>query len=120
MARSILSGGGIQSRQYVTSRSGVKVEPEAKAASAAGVAQQGLSTAFKKEPLFEGRGYTPKEMAPTGIANSRFNSAASGPGSGRTIYSSGSQSPTPTARPMPPGRDTLSEYGPDVPGRGRR
>src|SRR5262245_65382913 len=75
MARSILSGGGIQSRQYVTSRSGVKVEPEAKAASAAGVAQQGLSTAFKKEPLFEGRGYTPKEMAPTGIANSRFNSA---------------------------------------------
>jgi hypothetical protein len=116
----IQSGGGINSNKVVQSRSGVKVEPVSKPGNVAGVAQQGLATAFRKEPITQGQGYTPGTMPTTGIKGI-YNSATSGPGSGRTIYASGSQSQTPSAREMPPGRDTLAEYGPDSPtARGRR
>ena len=46
-----LTGGGIKSNKTVQSR-GYKTEPKPKAANIAGVAQQGISTAFAKEPLF--------------------------------------------------------------------
>jgi hypothetical protein len=42
--------------------------------------------------------------------------SACGPGKGRTIYRSGTQS-APTTRAIPEGRPILSEFGPDVPGR---
>jgi|SRR6266498_2493095 len=107
------SGGGIQ---YSTTKA-PKVEPVSRKASPAGSAQLGAATQFKKEPLIQGRGYEPKPMPSTGIAKATFNSASQGPGSGRTVYGSGSQSPTPQAKEMPAGRDILSEYGRDIPGR---
>jgi hypothetical protein len=108
-----ITGGGISGNKVVQSRSGVKVEPKAKAANPASVAQMGLQHAFKPEPMMQGKGYEPKAMGPTGIANATYNAATQGPGSQRTTYKSGSQSPTPPAREMPAGRDTLSEFGPE-------
>jgi hypothetical protein len=120
MVRTILAGGGINSNKTVQSKSGGKVEPVAKAANPAGVAQMGLSHQFKPEPMLQGKGYEPKAMGSTGIANARQGHAGPGPGGGgRMIYKSGSQSPTPPAHGMPAGRDTLSEFGPDIPGRRR-
>ena len=118
----IKSGGGINSNKTVQSRSGVKVEPKAQAANVAGVAQQGMATAFKKEPLIQGKGYEPQGMGPTGIANATKGPVGAAPGGmGRTIYRSGSQSPTPPAHEMPAGRNTLAEYGPEsVTSRGKR
>jgi hypothetical protein len=119
MVRTILSGGGYNSRQ-VSHRNEPKVEPKPKAANVAGVAQTGLSHQFKPEPMLSGKGYESKAMGSTGIANARKGHAGPGPGGGgRTIYKSGSQSPTPPTHGMPAGRDTLSEFGPDVPGRRR-
>jgi hypothetical protein len=122
-----LTGGGISGNKVVQSRSGGKVEPVAHRANVAGVAQQGVSTQFEKEPLTQGRGYEPKAMPATGVPG-KFNSAAQGPGSGRTVYGSGSQSqygpvapgqvnraPDPPA--TAPGRDILSDYGPERRGR---
>jgi len=118
----IKSGGGINSNKTVQSRSGVKVEPKAQAANVAGVAQQGMATAFKKEPLIQGKGYEPQGMGPTGIANATKGPVGAAPGGmGRTIYRSGSQSPTPPAHEMPAGRNTLAEYGPEsVTSKGKR
>jgi hypothetical protein len=119
--RTILSGGGINSNKTLQSKAGGKVEPKAKAVNPAGAAQQGLAVQFEKQPLEAGKGYSPGKMGSTGIANASKGPSGAGPGGyGRTIYKSGSQSPTPQAREMPAGRDILSEYGPDMPGRGRR
>ena len=116
----ILTGGGYGSRQ-VKKSTAPKTEPVAHKASPAGAAQQGLAVQFKKEPLQAGKGYEARAQGSTGIANASKGPAGAGPGGyGRTIYKSGSQSPTPQAREMGHGRDILSEYGPDVPGRGRR
>jgi hypothetical protein len=120
MVKTILSGGGINSNKTVQSKSGGKVEPRARAVNVEAVAQQGRSTAFPKREMFNGPGYTPQKVGSTGIANASRGPTGAGPGGyGRTIYKSGSQSATPQAREMSPGRDTLSEYGPDVPGRRR-
>src|SRR6516162_2507667 len=90
-AMRIKSGGGINSNKVVQSRSRGKVEPTTHKANVAGVAQQGLAVQFEKEPLTSGKGYEPKPVPATGVPG-RFNSAAQGPGSGRTVYGSGSQS----------------------------
>jgi len=116
----VMSGGGINSNKTVQSRSGYKVEPKASAANVEAVAQQGLATAFPKREMLRGPGYSTGSMPATGIANARQGPPGAGPGGGRTIYASGSQSPTPPARQMPAGRDILSEYGRDIPGRTRR
>ena len=97
-----LSGGGITSNKYKTSKSGQKVEPVTHRGNVAGVAQQGMATAFRKEPLIQGKGES-GPMPATGVRGT-YNSATSGPGSGRTVYPSGSQGATPAAREMPPGR----------------
>jgi len=47
------------------------------------------------------------------------NVGPGGPGTGRTLYRAGYQGPTPAPQAMSVGRNTLSEYGPDVPGKGR-
>jgi hypothetical protein len=118
----IKSGGGINSNKVVQDRKW-KQEPVTHKANPAGVAQLGRAVQFEKQPLQQGpgTGYEPKPVPGTGIAGARQGHAGVGPGGGgRTIYKSGSQSPTPTAREMPAGRDTLGEYGRDIPGRGRR
>lgn len=113
-----LTGGGISSNKTVRSRSGYKVEPKANAGNVAGVAQMGLSHAFKPEPMIQGKGYTPQPTPATGVKGT-YNSSTKGPGSGRTVYGKGSQaeynpSPQPMrTNPMPSGRDTLAEFGPD-------
>jgi hypothetical protein len=90
-----------------------KVEPKAKAINPASAGQLGASTQFVKPPLVQGPGYNPKPMGSTGIANAQQGHSGVGPGGGgRTIYKSGSQSPTPEARDMPEGRNTLGEFGP--------
>ena len=103
MAKTIMSGGGLNSNKVVQSRSGYKTEPRSTAIDPAGVSQRDVSTAFRKTPVEVGPGYSPKAMPPTGIRGT-YNSATSGPASQRTVYPSGSQSSTPLAREMPPGR----------------
>jgi len=108
-----ISGGGITSNKLVTSK-GYKVEPVARGASPAGVSQMGVSTAFRKEPLIQGPRYNPAPVPPTGIANACKGPAGAAPGGGgRTIYKSGSQSPTPTVSKPVGGRDILSSFGPE-------
>jgi hypothetical protein len=111
----IVSGGGITSNKYVTSKT-AKAEPIARKVSPAGVAQQGMATQFRKEPLISGVGYEPGPKGSTRLSGT-YNPAREGPGSGRTTYRSGSQSATPQANEMPKGRDTLSELGPEKRGR---
>ena len=104
-----LTGGGYGSAKHVEAK-GYKTEPKPRAANVAGVAQQGVSTAFKKEPLFNGPGYSTRPQGDTGIANATKGLAGAGPGGfGRTIYASGSQGLTPTAREMSPSRDVFNE-----------
>ena len=118
----IKSGGGISSNKVVRSKSGGKVEPRSTAIDPAGISQRDVSTAFRKDAVEVGPGYSRGKMPATGIANARQGPAGAGPGGGgRTIYKSGSQSPTPPAREMPGGRNTLAEYGPDsITARGKR
>src|SRR6516165_12236919 len=117
-----LTGGGIQSRN-VSKVYEPKTEPKPRAMSPAGVAQQGMATAFKKQELYQGPGFRGGPQQPTGVPG-KYNAATSGPGSLRTTYPSGSQtqygSPAPNAvnrAPDPPtttpGRDILSSYGPE-------
>src|SRR5262249_22868385 len=122
----IISGGGIQSNKTVQSKAGAKVEPRARAMSPEAVGQQGASLAFARKPLEQGLGYTPQKMGATGIANARQGHAGPGPGGGnRQIFPSGSQgqhgpvnpgqvnrAPDPPA--TAPGRDILSDYGPEL------
>jgi hypothetical protein len=104
----IKSGGGLNSNKTVQSKQR-KSEPVSHKGNVAGVAQQGLALQFKRQPITSGKGYEP----PKGIApNTQV-----GPGAGRTIHRSGSQSATPPAKPMPEGRNILAEYGPEVPGK---
>ena len=110
MARTILSGGGANSRVAKNSQSGQKVEPRSTAINPAGVSQRDVSTAFRKEPVEIGPGYSTKAMPATGIAGARQGPAGAGPGGmGRTIYKSGSQAPTPAAKQMPAGRSIDAE-----------
>jgi hypothetical protein len=122
MARTIISGGGANSRVVKNSQSGQKVEPKSRAVSPEGIGQFGLSHAFKPKEIFNGPGYSTKPQGDTGIANASKGPAGAAPGGfGRTIYKSGSQSPTPVAREMPAGRNTPAEFGPDsVTARGKR
>ena len=114
----IKSGGGIQSNKTVQSQSAWKVEPKSKAINPASAAQLGRAEQFRKPPLEAGPGYTTKPQGSAGIAGARQGPAALVPGgNSRTIFKSGSQCPTPAAREMPKGRDTLAEYGPTIPGR---
>jgi hypothetical protein len=49
------------------------------------------------------------------LGNARAQSCPKGPGGGRTIYRSGTQS-APTTRAMPATKDTLAEFGRESPG----
>src|SRR6516165_12740050 len=105
----IKSGGGINSNKTTSVKAGGKVEPRSTAINPAGISQRDVSTAFRKERVEVGPGYSTKPQGDTGIANASKGPAGAGPGGyGRTIYAKGSQSPTPSTNPMPAGRDTLS------------
>jgi hypothetical protein len=108
----IKSGGGINSNKVVQSR-GPKVEPVAHKVNPAAAGQLGAAVQFKKPELEAGKGYQPGAVPGIGIGKATTRPDTPGPGSGRTIYGSGSQSPTPPATGMPAGRDTLGEYGPE-------
>jgi hypothetical protein len=122
IAMRIKSGGGYNAKVTSSVKASAKVEPRSRAIDPASVSTLGISTQFKKPNLEMGPGYTTKPQPSTGIANARKGPAGAGPGGmGRTIYKSGSQSPTPAAKEMPAGRNTLAEYGPDsVTARGKR
>jgi hypothetical protein len=112
-----LTGGGIRGNKVVQDRK-YKQEPVTHRGNIPAVAQQGMAVQFEKGPITSGKGYEPQRMGSTGIAGARQGHAGPGPGGGnRTIYQSGSQSPCPPAHGMPAGRNTLAEFGPDVPGR---
>src|SRR5262249_47718754 len=102
-----LTGGGIQSRN-VSKVYEPKAEPKPRAANVEAVAQQGAALAFKRKELFDGPGFRGGPQQPTGIPG-KYNAATSGPGSLRTTYRSGSQSPTPSANPLPAGRSIDAE-----------
>ena len=119
----MVTGGGYGSKP-VSKVYKPKVEPKANRANVAGVAQQGMATGFTKKPVIQGKGYEPSKMGPTGVPG-YFNAAKAGPGSGRTIMRSGSQSqygptaPSAVNRAPDPsatgtrGRDILSEFSKD-------
>jgi hypothetical protein len=107
-------GGGYGSNKVVHSRN-PKTEPHARAASESEVSHIGQALAFEPDPLFSGEGYNaPPRTTPWSV----------GVGVGRTVMASGSQGthgPTragePDRAPDPPatrpGRDILSDYGPE-------
>jgi hypothetical protein len=92
----VRSGGGITSNKYVTSKS-MKAEPVSQKGNPAEVAQQGMATAFRKEPVIAGQGYMPEKMGKVDRPSYRGPTEA-GPGSNRVIYPAGTQSKTPAAR----------------------
>jgi hypothetical protein len=118
-------GGGIGSSVVRQSPLGKTAKPSANAISPKGVSQIGSNMGdhatgsgkiLRKavEPLSAGRGYS----TPVGPANS----LNTGPkGQGRTVMRSGSQQGTAAPKAMSPGRDILSDFGPDSAGvRNRR
>ena len=119
----VRSGGGPDSRN-VSHRYEPKVNPVANKASPAGANQLGQAVQFRKEELIQqGKGYNPVGVPATGVPG-KFNAAAQGPGSGRTVYPSGSQTQygppatnavnrTPDVPATTPGRDILRDYGKD-------
>jgi hypothetical protein len=76
----------------------------------------GRTTNYRGDPWTDGR-------VPAGgkqrLGNELTNNVGKGgPGTGRTIHHCGSQSsPGPTRSPNATTKDTLAEFGPDVPGR---
>jgi hypothetical protein len=103
-----LSGGGIQSNKNVSTP--VKTGAPSRASSPAAAGQIGASTAFRKDQVDAGRGYTGAKYGNEVALNSK-----SAPGQGRTIHRSGSQSTYGATVPghSAPAKDILSEYGPD-------
>jgi hypothetical protein len=96
--------GGLHSRN-VSHTSAPKQEPKPHRASPAGASQIGQKTAYKKDELIQGKGYA----TPVGPTQS-----VAGPGGGRNIHPSGSQHGLRPAQPLPEGRDTLAEFGPEA------
>jgi hypothetical protein len=99
---------GISSNKLVR-RPQPKVEPRAKGVSPGGVSQLGehVGTRKAQEPMYQGKGFNSAKAG-------QPNNMVSGPGGGRTVMATGSQSqhgPAAGTAP-PPSKDTLSEYGP--------
>jgi hypothetical protein len=98
--------GGVHSKQTVHRPLPKTAKPTTHSIDPGAVSQIGISSFLGRDELRDGRGYsTPK--GPTDSV------AAVGVGGGRTIYKSGSQHGMGPAKPMPEGRDTLAEYGPE-------
>jgi hypothetical protein len=96
--------GGVHSKQVIH-KPQPKREPRSHAIDPGAVSQIGTSRFLGREELRTGKGYE----APVGPTSTMV----SGPGGGRTVYKSGGQHGLGPAKPMPEGRDTLAEYGPE-------
>jgi hypothetical protein len=95
-------GGGPKSNKVINV--GVRAgAPSTNKISAAGVGQMGAATHFQKSPIVSG---TAKQV-PLGneVAG---NVGGGGPGTGRTVYGSGSQQGLKPTMPMPRGRGILN------------
>ena len=89
-----ITGGGIRSRVVSETRA-VKTEPRSYPVDAGRAADIGMSVHYQKMPL-QGAGYS----TPQG-PNHNFEA---GPGGGRVVMPSGSQSKTPTVTDAPRGK----------------
>jgi hypothetical protein len=79
---------------------------------------RGEESNYRGDPLHSGRSFQP---VPFGNQVA-LNVGKGGPGTGRTVYASGSQGTqggTIPGNPRPQGRDILSSYGPESGGRSR-
>ena len=101
------SGGG--SNKLVAP--GVKTGSPSRKSSPGAADQLGQSTAFKKEVVNSGPGYNAAKFG----NEAALNVGKGGPGAGRTIMRSGSQGThgAVAGAPRPPGRDILSQFGPE-------
>jgi len=125
-----ISGGGILGNKNVSV--GVRTgQPRKDNVSVGGVSQIGSAMGSTVKAKGMGNGYGGTNSATFVMAGTyrqpplgnqvALNVGKGGPGAGRVVYGqSGSQSQTPTARPMPQGRNTLLEFGPDVRGKGAK
>lgn len=103
-----LTGGGILGNK-VSHVKAFKQEPIAHAVSPAATSQLGSALGYRGPELYSGAGYSPPAPPACEV----------GVGGGRTVSKSGSQGFHGEAagqRPGP-GRDILSEYGPEIGGR---
>jgi hypothetical protein len=97
------SGGGANVKHSAKG----KQEPKSSAMSVEAVAQQGMALAFKhRASLVSGKGYTGGKMGDDG-SRSYFNAAKEGPGAGRTIHRSGTQSRNPATHALPKKPDSF-------------
>jgi hypothetical protein len=110
----IKSGGGIQSNKLV--KPSVRTGQPPKGTSPAAADYLGQATAFRKENVGVGPAYQASKLG-NEVA---LNVGAGAPGAGRTVHHCGSQGvhgkPDP-GNPPPAGKDIISEFGPDIPGR---
>ena len=108
--------GGYGSKQIVT-KPQPKREPLARAVDPSSVSYMGQSLAFRPGPLYTGTGLNSQKAG-------QANSMVVGVGGGRTVMKSGTQhtygaprQPEPDRAPdvpgAKPGRDILSQYGPE-------
>jgi hypothetical protein len=104
------SGGGITGNKVVQSR-GVVTGTNAKGVSPQSAARIGMQVITTTGPMVVGGPIS----KPLGNELAK-NVGAGGPGSGRTVYPTGTQSKQPVPGPMPAGRDILRDFGPDAKG----
>jgi len=112
-------GGGIASRVNVSPQ--VRTGTGSRGTNPGGVGQlgqmqgshvtRGEESNYRGDPFHAGRSFQP---VPFGNAVA-LNVKGGGPGTGRTIYKTGSQGQqgNPAGNPRPQGRDILSSFGPD-------
>src|SRR6516162_2712998 len=122
----VRSGGGLTSNKLVTAKAGQKVEPRSRAIAPEAASSIGKAAAGYRPPLITqgGRGYQSEPMPPKGVGNATKRPDVPSPGSGRTIYRTGSQmqygnpvqgsrSSAPDVPGTTPGKDILNDYGPN-------
>jgi hypothetical protein len=110
-------GGGHGSRQHV--QTSVRPGAPRERVRHAGVAQigqaQGNHVTEQGATAYVGvKSFGAGQGTPSELGNARaLNVGKGGPGTGRTVYAAGSQQGLQSAKPLPKGRDTLGEFGPD-------
>ena len=110
------AGSGIESNKLVR-KPQPKTEPLAKAVQPGRADKFGQALAYPVGPIYQGKGFNSTKAG-------QPNNMVSGPGGGRTVMASGTQGTHGPTRPgepdrapdVPatrPGRDILSDYGPE-------
>ena len=106
------AGGGINSNKRVETK--VRTGQPAEGINPKFLSQTGLAVDPRS---VESRGAPRPAGGAVKLGNEVALNSKSAPGQGRTIMPSGSQHGLVPAKPMPAGRNTLAEFGPDIPGR---